>query len=124
MMEGVVEFESTHRKTPPKSYVCVIYDPKDGRIVHGHVFVGEKAGLFGPNGRDARERETLDGARRNHGDVSRFGVLHAPADFRFAPGAAYRVDVKAKRLVERDRAIPVRPRSKKAAKKKAPPHKK
>ena len=124
MREGIVEFESTLRKTAPKSHVCVIYDPKDGRIVHGHVFVGEKAGLFGPNGRDERERETLEGARRNHGDVSRLRVLHAAADFRLAPGAAYRVDLKAGRLVERDRAIPERPRSKRAAKKKAPPRKK
>jgi len=110
-----MEFESTHRKTPPPSHVCVIYDPQDGRIVHGHVFVGEKAALFGPKGRDERERETLEGARRNHGDaVSHLRVLHAPADFRLAPNAAYRVDVKAGRLVERPTVLHERPRQKKA----------
>jgi hypothetical protein len=121
MVEGIMEFESTHRKTPPPSHVCVIYDPKDGRIVHGHVFVGEKAALFGPKGRDERERETLEGARRNHGDVSRLRVLHAPAEFRFAPAVAYRVDVKAGRLVERVKIE--RPRPKVAPPKRKAPSK-
>jgi len=111
MMEGVMEFQSTHKKTAPPSHVCVIYDPQDGRIVHGHVFVGEKAALFGPKGRDERERETLEGARRNHGDVTGLRVLHAPGDFRFAPGIAYRVDVKAGRLVERSRVERPRPKA-------------
>jgi len=114
MREVVVEFESTLRKTAPPSHVCVIYDPRDGRIVHGHVFVGEGTGLFGPDGRAARERETLEGARHNHGDVSHLKVLHAPKDFRFAPAVAYRVDVKAGRLVERDRVPHQRLRSKTA----------
>jgi len=109
-----MEFESTLKKTPPPSHVCVIYDPQDGRIVHGHVFVGEKAALFGPKGRDERERETLDGARRNHGDVSHLRVLHAPSAFRFAPAVAYRVDVKAGRLVERDKVPHQRQRPKTA----------
>ena len=104
-----MEFQSTQRKTAPPSHVCVIYDPDDGRIVHGHVFVGEGTGLFGLEGRDERERETLEGARRNHGDLSRLRVLHAPADFRFAPNVAYRVDVKGGRLVERDKVPHERP---------------
>ena len=114
-----MEFESTLRKTAPPSHVCVIYDPADGRIVHGHVFVGEGSGLFGPDGRAERERETLDGARRNHGDVSHLRVLHVPAGFRLAPSVAYQVDVKAGRLVERAKVE--RPRPKTAPiKKKAP----
>ena len=104
-----MEFESTQKKTPPPSHVCVVYDPDDGRIVHGHVFVGEGTGLFSPEGRDERERETLEGARRNHGDLSRLRVLHAPADFRFAPSVAYRVDAKGARLVERDKVPHERP---------------
>jgi hypothetical protein len=119
MMEGVMEFQSTHRKTAPPSHVCVIYDPHDGRIVHGHVFVGEGTGLFGLEGRDERERETLEGARRNHGDLSRLRVLHAPADFRFAPNVAYRVDVKGGRLVEREKVPHERP-----PRKPAPPNRK
>jgi len=95
-----MEFESTEKKTAPRSYVCVVYDPRDGRIVHGHEFVGQGPGLFGQEGRDERERETLEGARRNHGDVTRFRVFHAPADFRFALNVAYRVDVAANRMVE------------------------
>ena len=56
-----MEFESSEKKKAPRSLVCVVYDPRDGRIVHGHVFVGDGTGLFGPEGREERERETLEG---------------------------------------------------------------
>ena len=79
-----MEFESTVKKKAPASHVCVIYVPRDGRIVHGHEFVGDGTGVFGPEGREEREHQTLEGARRNHGDVSLLRVFHAPADFRFA----------------------------------------
>ena len=105
-----MEFESTEKKKAPPSRVCVVYDPQDGRIVHGHTFVGEGTGLFGPKGRDERERETLEGARRNHGDVSHLRVFHAPTDFRFAPNVSYRVDTRSRRLVERDKWPPERSR--------------
>lgn len=118
-----MEFESSDRKPAPPSHVCVVYDPRDGRIVHGHIFVGKGPGLFGPDGREERERETLEGARRNHGDVSRLRTFHVPADFRFAPNVSYRVDSKAGRLVEharwpREEARPkARAATKRAAKK-------
>ena len=118
-----MEFESTEKKTAPPSRVCVVYDPRNGRIVHGHVFVGEGTGLFGPEGREERERETLDGARRNHGDVSRLKVLHVPAEFRMARDVAYRVDTKSQRLVERFKLSPEK-RRRKAAPAKAATRKK
>src|SRR5258706_5791891 len=107
-----MEFESTEKKKPPTSRVCVVYDPRDGRIVHGHTFVGTGTGLFGPEGREEREHETLEGARRNHGDVSRLLVLHIAADFSFAPNVAYRVDTKSGGLVEHHKWPPGRPRRK------------
>ena len=74
-------------------------------------------GLFGPEGREERERETLEGARRNHGNIaSRLRVLHAPATFRLAPNVAYRVDVKAGQLVEHVRPMPA-PTTKRVARK-------
>lgn len=96
-----MDFESTENREAPRTQVCVVHD-QEGRIVHGHVFVGDaKTGLFSTKGRAERERETLEGARRNHGaKVARLRVLHAPATFRFDPNVAYRVDVKARRLVE------------------------
>jgi hypothetical protein len=103
-----MEFESSENKKAPQSLVCVAYD-RNGRIVHGHIFVGDGTGLFGPEGREERERETLDGARRNHGHiVSRLRVLHAPATFRLSPNVAYRVDVKAGQLVEHVRPTSAR----------------
>lgn len=112
-----MEFESTDGSPAPPSHVCIIYDPRDGRIVHGHIFVGKSAGLFKAEGREERERETLDGARRIHGDVSKLRTFHVPSDFRFAPNVAYRVDSKAKRLVEHRTEPLGRPR------RKAPPPK-
>ena len=109
-----MEFESTDRKPAPPSQVCIIYNPRDGRIVHGHIFVGTTARLFGPEGRAERERETLDGARRIHGDVSKLRTFHVPGDFRFAPDVAYRVDSKSNRLVERPIEPPARRRRKSA----------
>ena len=114
-----MEFESSEKKKAPQSLVCVVYD-RDGRIVHGHIFVGDGTGLFGPEGRRERERETLEGARRNHGNiVSRLRVLHAPATFRLAPNVAYRVDVKAGQLVEHVRPTSA-PTKKKIARKRKP----
>jgi hypothetical protein len=105
-----MEFESTETQKAPPSHVCLVYDPRDGRIVHGHEFIGDGTGLFGPDGQKERERETLEGARRNHGDVSRLRVLHVPAGFRFAPNVAYRVDLESSRLVEHVRWPPERRR--------------
>lgn len=100
-----MDFESTENREAPRTLVCVVHD-QEGRIVHGHVFVGDaKTGLFSAKGRAERERETLEGARRNHGArVAKLRVLHAPATFRFDPNVAYRVDVKARRLVKDDGA--------------------
>lgn len=115
-----MEFESTDRKPAPPSYVCIIYNPRDGRIVHGHIFVGKSARVFGPEGREERERETLDGARRIHGDVSTLRTFHVPSDFRFTPNVAYRVDTKSNRLVERPTVPFGRPRPKSPTSKKKP----
>jgi hypothetical protein len=96
-----MEFESSNKsRKPSQSHVCVIYDPRDGRIVHGHIFVGHGAGMFGPKGDAERERETLEGARRNHGDISKLKALHVPGGFHFEPNTKYRVDVKSGAMVE------------------------
>lgn len=113
-----MEFESTEKKKAPQSHVCVVYDPRDGRIIHGHEFVGDGTGLFGPKGQDEREQQTLEGARRNHGDVSRLRVFHAPTGFQLARNVAYRVDAKAGRLVEHHKWPPERPVGKPAPAKK------
>ena len=112
-----MEFESTEKKKAPQSHICVVYDPRDGRIVHGHEFVGDGTGLFGPKGQKERERETLEGARRNHGDISLHRVFHVPASFRFAPNVAYRMDTKSGRLVEHYKRPPERPKTQPGKKK-------
>ena len=118
-----MDFESTENRKAPRTLVCVVHD-REGRIVHGHVFVGDATtGLFSAKGRAERERETLEGARRNHGaKVARLRVLHAPPTFRFDPDVAYRVDVKARRLVKDEGAgpPPAMPGTAKARKKSSP----
>jgi hypothetical protein len=96
-----MEFESSEKsKKPKESHVCVLYDPRDGRIVHGHIFVGNGTGMFGPKGQAERERETREGGQRNHGDISKLKLLHAPGGFRFEPNTKYKVDIKSGGLVE------------------------
>jgi hypothetical protein len=105
-----MEFESSEKTKAPSPLVCVVHD-RTGRIVHGHVFIGDGTGMFGPEGRAERERETLEGARRNHGEgVSRLRVFHAPGTLRFDPNVAYRVDTRSGRLVE----VPAKPSPKRA----------
>nr|MCU0650389.1 hypothetical protein [Gemmatimonadaceae bacterium] len=77
-----MDFESSEGRKAPRTLVCVVHD-REGAIVHGHVFVGDApSGVFSARGRAERERETLEGARRNHGDaVKALRVFHAPATF-------------------------------------------
>jgi hypothetical protein len=98
-----MDFSSTETEQL-HSFICVIYDPKDGRLVHGHEFIGDGTGLFGPDGQAERERLTLEGAKRRHKGklLARFKVLHLPKEMRFEEGLLYRVDTKSKRIVPRD----------------------
>ena len=58
--------------------------------------------------RSVERDQTLDGARRIHGDISKLRTFHVPSDFRFAPNVAYRVDSKSNRLVERPESPPAK----------------
>ncbi|MGA7730211.1 MAG: hypothetical protein WCD37_02945 [Chloroflexia bacterium] len=62
-----------------------------------HQFIGDDTGIWGPGGKDTRERMALDTARE-HGEVEHHRVMHAPANFRYKPEARYRVDLKSGKL--------------------------
>lgn len=83
--------------TPEDEKLCVLYEPKTGVIVHTHRVTTM------PGGRkvDAAEmeRRTRERATSRGRDVHKLALLHVdPKTYR--PGAFYRVDVKAKALVE------------------------
>ena len=97
----MIEFESTRDEPPPSVEVCVVYDQRDGHILSMHQFAGDGTGIFGPEGRDERERMALDTVKEQHrgvGDADR-KVLHAPRDFRPESGTIYRVDLSSNTLV-------------------------
>jgi len=95
------EFESTRDEKPPTSQTSVVYDPRNGRIVYVHEFIGDGTALFGPKGEEERARIALEGVKRHRKDTDRLRVLHVPRNFRFDDRTLYRVDVKACALAAR-----------------------
>jgi hypothetical protein len=83
--------------TPQSSRWCVVYDDRDGRVVHVHEFIGEP-----PCGeRDSLEeyaRVALETARRFH-QPGHLRVLHVPAGFEIQDRARYRVDAQSGEIV-------------------------
>lgn len=88
----MAEFESTRERKPPRSETSVVYDPRNGRIVYAHEFIGDGTGLYGPDGREERARLALEGVRQHHKEPARLRVMHLPSKFRFEPNTLYRVD--------------------------------
>lgn len=97
----MLEFESTAEEPPPVVEIVVVYDQRSGRILSTHQFAGDGTGLFGPEGKDERERMALDTVKQQHrevGDADR-RVMHAPPGFRLEPRTIYRVDLDSNNLV-------------------------
>jgi hypothetical protein len=94
----MIDFVSTFEGDHPKVEICVVYDERDGRIVHTHGFLGDGTGMLAPESKAEREHTALERAACHHGS-GHLGVVHAPADFRFERNMVYRYDVKAGKLV-------------------------
>ena len=92
------EFESTFEERKPQSKISVVYDKRDGRIVHMHEFIGDDTGLFASDALETRERMAREAAARN-GDPEHLRIMHAPAKFRRKPEVRYRVDLESGKLV-------------------------
>lgn len=97
----MLEFDSTTEEPAPIVELCAVYDGRSGRIMSMHQFLGDGTGLFGPEGREERERMALHAVRDQHREVAEpdLRVLHAPPDFRPEPMTVYRVDLATSRLV-------------------------
>jgi len=97
----MAEFESTRGRKAPSSETSVVYDPRNGRIVYAHEFIGDGTGIYGPDGREERARVALEEVRRHHKNPTQLRVMHLPSDFRFEPGTLYRIDRRTARIVAR-----------------------
>ena len=90
---------------PEAVKTCVLYDPRDGRVVHTHRVVTYPGGKRVDDKRvESRAREIA--ASRGH-DVSKLHSLHLHAE-QIRPGVSMRVDVKTNRLVLTQR-VPMTP---------------
>jgi len=106
-------FDGRKAIKPEDVKVCVLYDPKNGRIVHNHMVI-----TF-PGGQRVDEKETerrafMHAAKLGR-DTSKLKALHV-SEKDCQPSSAYRVDLKTLKLVKLPKpAAPpakVRPRSK------------
>jgi hypothetical protein len=99
----MIEFESTidGPESSRQSTICVVYDERDGRVVHVHEFIGDGTGLFGKEGEAERAQMALATARQ-HSEPSVLRTLHAPREFRLEEERVYRVDLGARTLVARE----------------------
>lgn len=102
----ILALASSYRRSRPESSdpistTCVVYDERDGRVVHAHEFVGDGTGLFGKDGEGERWRMALETARQ-HDDSSHLQTLNAPSDFRIEPDKIYRVEPSTRRLLPRE----------------------
>ncbi len=93
----MTDFVSTFDQVHPKTEICVVYDERDGRIVHMHEFIGDGTGMLAPDAEAERARVALERAVHHHGH-EHLRAAHAPRDFRFEPNTLYRFDVKAGKL--------------------------
>jgi nitroimidazol reductase NimA-like FMN-containing flavoprotein (pyridoxamine 5'-phosphate oxidase superfamily) len=82
---------------PAAVKVCVLYDPKDGRVMHNHkvvVFPGAKM----VDDKEV-ERRALERAARFGTDTAKLKALHV-SEKDCSPTSAYRVDVRSLTLVK------------------------
>jgi hypothetical protein len=82
---------------PEEVKICVLYDPKDGRIAHHHAV----ATFPGGQRVDAKEveRRTLARAASFGTDTSKLKALHV-SEKDCDPSHRYKVDIKTLKLVE------------------------
>ena len=93
-------FESTLKEgTPQKMYWSVVYDSRDGSVVHIHQFIGEDVSVPETEARKTRAQTALQVAEQ-HCDSKHLRVAHAPPDFQLEPGAMCRIDPASGELIK------------------------
>lgn len=77
--------------------IVMVYDPRDGRVVHEHHFVTSQGGVH-PD-QKAREALALEHARKSGHEISKVATLNVKSGD-FKQGLRYRVDVAQRQPVE------------------------
>lgn len=94
-------YESKLMENPPGGvHWCIVYDSRNGRVVHVHQFIGEDVRTPEKEARNARAHFALQTAER-HCDPTHLRVMHAPTNFCLEPGATCSVDLATGELVIR-----------------------
>jgi hypothetical protein len=93
-------FQSTFGEQLMKVRWYVVYDSRNGNVVHTHQFIDidEDARTSEREAGNERVRIALQVAKQ-HADATDLRVIHAPASFQPEPGMTYRVDVARGELV-------------------------
>src|SRR5512147_1894243 len=91
--------QSTLGEQPLKGvHWCVVYDSRNGNVVHTHQFIGDDAYTSGTEAINNCARIALQVAEQ-HCDPTHIRVIHAPPGFHLEPGVKYRVDITSDELV-------------------------
>ena len=90
-------------RSGPSDYWYVVYDRKDGRVVHTHQFIDS---FEGDQPTDAAWREdfALRATQPDSAASPELRVLAVPADHPMEPGVTYRVEVESGKLIVAGRA--------------------
>jgi hypothetical protein len=93
-------FQSTFGEQPVAVHWYVVYDSRNGNVLHTHQFIDMDKDVYTAEteaGND-RGRMALQAAEQ-HGDATHLRVIQAPAGFQFELGMTCRVDVATGELV-------------------------
>ena len=89
--------KENHSVKHDSEQTCVLYDPRDGRIVHTHRVVTLPGGRKVTN--EEVEARTKEIAKQTGHDISGLHAMHFAANA-YDASAVYRVDVTTKKLVK------------------------
>jgi hypothetical protein len=95
-------FQSTFGEQPLAVHWYVVYDSRNGNVLHTHQFIDmdEAASPAETEAGNDRARIALQVAEQN-GDAAHLRVIQAPDSFQLEPGMTCRVDVATGELVTR-----------------------
>jgi hypothetical protein len=95
-------FDGKRIVKPEEVKICVLYDPKDGHIVHTHEVVTFTGGRR-VSDEEVKARAFKNATRRGK-DTSNLKALHVSPD-KIDRRSTYRVDLKSLTLIEVPRAV-------------------
>jgi hypothetical protein len=93
-------FQSTFGEQPVAVHWYVVYDSRNGNVVHTHQFIDMDKDAYTAETEAGNDRARIAlQAAEQQGDAAHLRVIQAPASFRLEPGMTCRVDVATGELV-------------------------